>query len=174
MRSRSVAHTCSAKKISMKEGTTTISSQFVGRATLFGVALLFSAQMHATTIAFEGIAPAGSSTTEANQTRLVDGFDVFSNHGHYFDSVSANNDPRRPNNGTDYFIADNINGITITDPSGGSFSLSQFDSTQPNSRLPRRIWHRDSQGRKLGEKRTSQYFGGRRERYSVGGTGNVR
>jgi hypothetical protein len=83
----------------------------------------------AQTVQFEGIAPAGGSLAVGpNDSRLVDGFNVFVPFGRYIDSAFPQNGTFYPSNGTDYLAIDDQGGVTISRPGNATFSLTRFDA----------------------------------------------
>jgi hypothetical protein len=100
----------------------------VATATLLG-ALLAAAPARAAVIDMEGIAPPSGVTSEFNTTRNINGFNVFSVHGHYWDSAGPGVGGARPDNGTDFFLHDDSNALVVTKAGGGGFSIQSFDAT---------------------------------------------
>ena len=103
--------------------------------------LSFGRTTEAVTIDFEGIAPAGSQTTETNSTNTFNGFDVFVAHGHYVDSGQAI--ANRPSNGTDWLLHDHFPGggsnepVVVTRNGGGTFSVLSIDASEWESDFAR-------------------------------------
>ena len=77
----------------------------------------------------EGIAPTGGTTTESS-SRNMNGFNLFTGHGHYWDSAGPSIGISRPDNGTDYFLHDNSGFMSLTKIGGGAFSIQSFDATE--------------------------------------------
>ncbi len=84
-------------------------------------------------IDMEGIAPSNSTTSDENTTRTFGDFKVFVRHGHYWDSNQADVGNARPDNGTDFLLNDNNQGIDISKSLGGSFSVQSFDASEWNA-----------------------------------------
>ena len=103
---------------------------FVQALTLFA----FASAAQAVIIGFEGIAPAGGQTTETNSDNVFSGFNVRVPHGHYVDSAQGN--PIRPSNGTDWLLHDHATGlspntpVTITRSGGGAFDFLSIDVSE--------------------------------------------
>ncbi|MPY72128.1 MAG: PEP-CTERM sorting domain-containing protein [Alphaproteobacteria bacterium] len=98
-------------------------------AALIGAMLVAAAPAGAAVIDMEGIAPAGSNSTENNSTQTFDGFNVFINHGHYWDSAQSGVGTFRPDNGTDFLLHDHNTAVVVTKVGGGGFSIQSFDAT---------------------------------------------
>ncbi len=81
-------------------------------------------------IDMEGIAPSGDNTSETNTNRMFSDFNVFTPHGHYFDSAVASVGTTHPDNGSDYLLNDSSAGITISKLSAGTFSVQSFDASE--------------------------------------------
>lgn len=86
---------------------------------------------NAYTIDFEGIAPYAGISNENNTSHIFGNLFVFSFHGHYVDSVYAdNNAPYVANSGSDFYINDSNNGFDIERVDNGLFSLNSFQTDE--------------------------------------------
>jgi len=86
---------------------------------------------NATVLDMEGFAPPANVTTESG-SRNMNGFNLYTGHGHYIDSAYGPVGTSLPDNGTDYLLHDNISPIILTKIGGGAFSIQSFDASERN------------------------------------------
>ena len=84
-------------------------------------------------IDMEGIAPSRGNSLENSSVHTFNGFDIFARHGHFWDSAERYVGNQYPDNGTDYFLDDNIPGFQVTKVGGGTFSVRSFDASEFDS-----------------------------------------
>lgn len=85
-------------------------------------------------IDMEGVAAAGTQTTDNGTTRTFNGFNVFVPHGHYQGLGFLQPSPR-PSNGTDWLLYDHFSGtlnqaFVVTEAGGHPFSLQSVDVSE--------------------------------------------
>ena len=96
--------------------------------------LTFAGSANAALIGFEGIAAAGTQTTDNGTTNTFNGFDVFVPHGHDQGLGFLQPDPR-PGSGSDW-LAHNHFGATANQPveitvsGGGIFAVTSIDTSE--------------------------------------------
>lgn len=84
---------------------------------------------NATVLDMEGFAPPANPTTEST-SRNMNGFNLFTGHGHYIDSAHASVGVSWPDNGTDFLLHDNSSPMILTKIGGGAFSIQSFDASE--------------------------------------------
>lgn len=84
---------------------------------------------NATVVDMEGFAPPANITTESG-SRNMNGFNLYTGHGHYIDSAHSAIGPSWPGNGTDFLIHDNGGPLILTKIGGGAFSIQSFDASE--------------------------------------------
>jgi len=109
-----------------------VTSIVVGLAFASTAFCLSVSSANAIVLDMEGIAPSGGATTEST-SRNMSGFNLYTGHGHYWDSAEPGVGSYRPDNGTDYFLHDNPNLMTLTKIGGGAFSIQSFDVSEWDS-----------------------------------------
>lgn len=77
----------------------------------------------------EGFAPVNSATTENNANVAMGAYNLFIQHGHFFDSGNPNVGTLLADNGTDWLEVDTVNPITVSRIDGNAFSIQSFDAT---------------------------------------------
>lgn len=84
---------------------------------------------NATVLDMEGFAPPANVTTEST-ARNMNGFNLYTGHGHYIDSAHGSVGSAWPDNGTDFLIHDNSSAMILTKIGGGAFSIQSFDASE--------------------------------------------
>lgn len=87
------------------------------------------ATANATILDMEGFAPPANVTTESG-SRNMNGFNLYTGHGHYIDSAHGSVGVTWPDNGTDFLYHDNSNPLHLTKIGGGAFSIQSFDASE--------------------------------------------
>ena len=104
--------------------TTPVKSAIAAMALAGAAFCLPVSAANATVLDMEGFAPPANATTEST-SRNMNGFNLFTGHGHYIDSAHGSVGSAFPDNGTDFLLHD-INGPIILTKIGGGVSATLF------------------------------------------------
>tara|TARA_R110002126_G_scaffold52897_35_gene143498 strand:- start:676 stop:1311 length:636 start_codon:yes stop_codon:yes gene_type:complete len=109
--------------------TTPVKSAIAAMALAGAAFCLPVSAANATVLDMEGFAPPANATTEST-SRNMNGFNLYTGHGHYIDSAHGSVGSAFPDNGTDFLLHDNNGPIILTKIGGGAFSIQSFDASE--------------------------------------------